>query len=283
MPSEHVIDVTAQTFQTEVVDYSHNTPVLVDFWAEWCGPCKQLTPMLEQLAEEFRGAFRLAKVDTDVEQQLAMTFRIQSIPTVCIVWGGRVLDQFQGAVPMEQLRQLLNQLFQELNITIPDEQGVPTDPTRARAYFQNKLAKEPNDGEALVGLGRLEVGDGNTDGATALFKKVEAASTHYTAAQAALATLGLLEQVAEAGGEDAARTKLQADPSDQRAAYLVACADAGAGRFVASLEALVALIATGTAEVKDDAKKDASVVFEAAGREDDQVEQLRRKLARLLF
>ncbi len=283
MASEHVVDVTAATFQTEVVEASMDRPVLVDFWADWCGPCKQLTPILEQLAEDYRGAFKLCKVDTDKERELAGSFRIQSIPTVAIVFGGRMLDQFQGALPKADLKRVLDSLLEQLNIPIPQADNAPTDPASATRYWQARLDKDAKDGEALLALGKLAVGAGNSDGAKALFEAIEAASPQYNAAQAALSTLGLLAEVAEAGGEATVRARLEGDPDDTEARYFVACADAGAGRFVAALDALVGLVATTRAEEKDRAKAAAATVFEAAGRDDPEIEALRRKLARLLF
>ena len=105
----HVFDATTETFETEVLQKSLQTPVLVDFWATWCGPCKTLGPMLEKLAGEYHGAFELAKVDVDKEQQIAAAFQIRSVPTVFLVKGGQIVDGFPGAVPEGQLREFLSQ------------------------------------------------------------------------------------------------------------------------------------------------------------------------------
>ena len=105
----HVVDITTDTFETEVLQKSMQTPVLVDFWATWCGPCKSLTPILEKLAGEYGGAFVLAKVDVDREQQIAAAFQIRSVPTVFLLVGGQPVDAFQGALPEGQLRQFLQQ------------------------------------------------------------------------------------------------------------------------------------------------------------------------------
>ncbi|RBC43630.1 thioredoxin, partial [Xanthomonas oryzae] len=105
----HVFDATTDTFETEVLHKSLTTPVLVDFWAVWCGPCKSLTPILEKLAGEYNGAFELGKVDVDKEQQIAAAFQIRSVPTVFLVKGGEIVDGFPGAMPEGQVREFLTQ------------------------------------------------------------------------------------------------------------------------------------------------------------------------------
>ena len=105
--TSHVFDATLADFETDVLKKSMDTPVLVDFWATWCGPCKTLGPVLEKLAAEFNGGFVLAKVDVDKEQQLAGYFQIKSVPTVMLVKGGQIVDGFPGALPEGQLREFL--------------------------------------------------------------------------------------------------------------------------------------------------------------------------------
>ena len=153
--SPHIFDVDQANFETEVLQASLTTPVLVDFWAEWCGPCKSLGPMLEKLAVEYNGAFRLGKVDVDKNQELAGIFGIRSIPTVILVKDGQILDGFAGALPEGQLRQFLSQHVQPLEGDLEDE--VPQDlaaesPEEAINRLQQEIATNPGRPELKLDL-----------------------------------------------------------------------------------------------------------------------------------
>src|SRR5215467_12581587 len=124
-----VIDVTEATFAEEVVQRSMSTPVVIDFWAEWCQPCKQLSPVLERLAQEGGGSWVLAKIDVDANPRIAATFRVQSIPTVYAVVGGQPVDAFQGVIPESQLRQWLAAVLQAGGVSVEQ----PEDPRFAAA------------------------------------------------------------------------------------------------------------------------------------------------------
>jgi putative thioredoxin len=283
MASSHVLDVTSANFQQEVVEFSRKHPVLIDFWAEWCGPCKTLGPTLEKLAGEYRGAFRLAKVNTDVERELAGAFRIQSLPTVVIFYQGQVLDQLVGALPEADLRHALDSLLAQLGIAVPTDEEAPSDPDNALSHWMQKSQENPDDGQAALELGRLYVTSGDLDAARQQFERIAVSCLEYGAGQAALATMALAETVSKEGGEAAVRAQLAEQPQDPRLIYLVACADAAAGRYIEALEALVGLVGSAKEPTRGEAKSAAATIFEAAGRTDDRVEALRRKLARLLF
>jgi putative thioredoxin len=165
----HVFDVGQDNFETEVLQASLTTPVLVDFWAEWCGPCKTLGPLLEKLAAQFNGAFRLGKVDVDKNQELAGMFGIRSIPTVMLVKDGQILDGFAGALPEGQLREFLSKHIQPLEAVEPAAEADAPDesPEQAINRLQQAIAAEPDQSELKLELALALMRTGNAVAAAA--------------------------------------------------------------------------------------------------------------------
>jgi putative thioredoxin len=213
----HVFDVDQQTFEADVLQASLSTPILVDFWATWCEPCKTLGPMLEKLAAEFNGAFRLGKVDVDTQQELAGMFGIKSIPTVMLVKDGQVLDGFAGALPEGQLREFLLRHVQPLEAAAGDEVAAAEEPAQAVNRLQQAIAAEPNKPELKLDL------------AVALMRneQIDAAEAELAALPANLATdaravrlrseLELAHSLQDAPERAALQQRLQANAEDWEA------------------------------------------------------------------
>jgi len=253
-----VIDVTEATFTTEVLERSMATPVVVDFWAEWCAPCKQLSPVLEKLAIEGDGAWVLAKVDVDANPRLAQMFRVQGIPMVYAVVGGQPVDAFTGVVPEAQLRQWLDAILRAGGVQVQ----TPEDPRLAAAD------------EAMM------AGDFGT--AEQAFKKILAESPADAVAEAGLAQVGLLRRVT---GIDATAVLASAldRPDDLPAQLLAADVEVILGRAEQGYARLVDLVRRTSGDERDKARAHLLSLFTVAGPDDPAVAAARRSLASALF
>jgi len=253
-----VIDVTEATFQSEVLERSLRTPVVIDFWAEWCGPCKQLSPVLEKLAIEAQGAWVLAKVDVDANPRLAQMFRTQSIPMVYAIVGGQPIDAFTGVVPETQLRQWLARVLEAAGMPVE----VPEDPRLTAAD------------DALV--------DGDLDAAVRAYRKILAESPADQAAEAGLAQVDLLRRVQ---GADPAAAVAGADaaPDDVQAQLRAADVQVLAGEAEKAYARLVDLVRRTAGEDRETVRKHLVSLFTVAGPDDPAVTAARRALAMALF
>ena len=241
----HVFDVDQQSFEADVLQASLTTPVLVDFWATWCEPCKTLGPMLEKLAAEYHGAFRLGKVDVDTQQELAGMFGIRSIPTVVLVKDGQVLDGFAGALPEGQLREFLSRHVQPLEAPAEpaEEEAVQETPEQAIDRLQQAIATGPDQPGLKLDLALALMHAG----------QVAAAEAELTALPANLATdaravrlrseLDLAHALKDAPALAELQQRVQADGSDWAARdqlgvrlLLEGDADAGLEQFLVVLQ-----------------------------------------------
>ena len=231
-PKPHVFDATTDRFEADVLQRSLQVPVLVDFWAEWCGPCKQLGPVLEKLAGEYHGAFELAKVDVEREQQLAAAFQIRSIPTVMLVKDGQIADGFPGALPEAQLREFLR------------HHGI--EPRAAEAVAEPEAAAAPDPHAEVVRLRKLadaepEVAGHRLDLALALLATggarearhlLDALPANLATDERAVKARSRLEFAAlleNAPPPDVLRKAIEADPGDLRARHLLGVHEIVAG------------------------------------------------------
>lgn len=283
----HVFDVSTDRFDAEVVQRSLKTPVLVDFWAGWCQPCKQLGPVLEKLAAEYNGAFVLAKVDVEIEQQLAAALQIRSIPTVMLVKDGQLVDGFPGALPEAQLREFLGHhgiVPAEAPEQPPAEpvEAPPLDPQAEVQRLRAAVEAEP-DKDALkldLALALLRVGE--SDQARSLLDALPAALTSDDRARRARAQLEFAATLKDAPATEALQQRLQADQDDHAARHLLGVRQIIAGQPDAGLNQLLELLRRDrdwSNGLPRKALLDAFQVIEDAA----VVGAARRKMASLLF
>lgn len=292
-----IIDGTQANFMAEVLEASRDLPVLVDFWATWCGPCKTLTPALERVIRAQKGAVKLVKIDVDQNRELVselsrMGLPMQSVPTVVAFWQGQVADTFSGALPESELKRFIEALLKMAGSSAPGEALITEAKTlleegqaaQAAQYFQAALQEAPDKPEAWGGLARALLTMGEDQQAEKLLAEVPAALTNHpeiTGAQAALALAreGQKAQAALSGLE----TRLAANPDDHEARYELAAALNASGERAEAAAALLAIIERDRAWRDDAARLQLLKLFEAWGMDDPATMAARRKLSAMLF
>jgi putative thioredoxin len=300
-----VIDVNEETFNTDVVERSRTTPVIMDLWAEWCGPCKQLSPVLEKLAAEADGQWILAKVDVDANPQLSAALQVQSIPMVVAVLGGQLVDGFLGAMPEAQVRQWIGQVLEvaeKMGMTVAgngaadaddqDEAGddlagamrgraTPAGPGfpggRAGASAPPPPAMPPAYAEARAAMER-----GDLDGAAKAFEEELAANPADPVARSGLAQVNLIRRVSS---YDQARARRDAaeHPADVAAQIRVADIELATGRVEEAFDRLLGVVRRTSGEERDQARAHLVSLFELLPPNDPLVKKARSALSALLF
>jgi putative thioredoxin len=278
-----VIDVDERSFQQEVVERSRSVPVVIDFWAPWCGPCRTLGPTLEKLAGESKGAWVLAKVNVDNNPRLAQAFGVQGIPAVKAVHDGKLVDEFTGALPESQVRTWLKRFVPDsASQQLEDLAALEAhEPLVAEQRYRQMLAKEPTNDDARLGLGRLLVQAGSPEGAT-LLGGIKLGSPQHAQAQAWLILAALFAE-AEASEAFELLGRVDESPSDWDARYLLAAHQIKGGRHADAVDLLLKIVAANRAFRDDGARKALLALFTALGDQHPLVAPGRRQLANLLF
>ena len=283
-------DVTEASFMADVIEASRETPIIVDFWATWCGPCKTLGPMLEAAVKAAGGKVRMVKVDVDKNQRIAAQLRIQSIPTVYAFWQGAPVDGFQGAVPASELK-----AFVEKAAALAGDGGLADALEAAEQMltegaavdaaetFAAILGEEPENSAAYGGLVRAHLALGKLDQAEAFLTAAPAATAKSKDMDAARAQLELAKQAANAGPEAELRVAVEADPQDHQARFDLAAALLAVDSAAEAVDQLLELFRRDREWNGGAAKTQLFTIFEALKPQDPIVLAGRRRLSSMIF
>jgi putative thioredoxin len=283
--SSFVIEVTGKNFEQEVIDRSHLVPVVIDFWAAWCGPCRLLGPVLEKLAAEYNGKFVLAKVDTDAESELALQFGVRSIPAVFAVRGGTAVDGFVGVQPESVIRMWIDRLLPTPAEALVAEGSrlEKTDPNAAVEKYSAAVALDPELTQAQTGLARIALDQGRLEDAQSRIRELEKRGFLEPDAEKVKAELTLRLQAGQVGGVEAARTALAANPDDLSLKFELAEALAATGQYADALALCLELVERDRKGIGEKARQTMVAIFQLLPPDSEIVTEYQRQLSLVLM
>ena len=282
--SQWTIDVNEENFEAAVLERSSEVPVLVDFWAEWCGPCKALGPVLEKLADEYAGGFVLAKLNVDENPNLAGMFGIQGIPAVKLFRDGELASEFTGALPEPMLREFLTKFLptaadQEAQAAMALEAEGKTQ--EAKSAYEAILAADANHGQALLGMARMAMTGGDNAAAREYLDRISLVADERKEADRMIARLNL--QAGGAQNEAVLREKIAADPKNIEARFDLAQSLAGVEKYDEALSEFLEVVKADRKFKDDGARKAMIQIFEVLGSDHPLTDKYRSELALVLF
>ena len=289
-PDGLIKDTTTQTFVKDVMEESKRQPVLVDFWAPWCGPCKQLTPVLEKVVRAAKGKVKLVKMNIDEHPAIPGQMGIQSIPAVFAFANGQPVDGFMGALPESQVIAFIERLTKDRIggeeadlLKAADTALVEGNPAEAAELYAQLLAEDATNVHALAGLARCYVETGAIEQAKQTLAMVPAAKANEASVAAARAALELAEQAKSLGPIADLEQKVAAAPTDYQARFDLAVALNGSGRRQEAVDHLIEIVKRNRQWNDDGARKQLVQFFEAWGPTDEATVDGRRRLSSILF
>lgn len=285
--SPYIFEATMDNFQQDVMEASSRTPILIDVWAEWCAPCKQLMPLLEKLADEYRGGFMLAKVNADQQEQLTRSLGVRSLPTVILVKDGQAVDGFNGALPESEIRKILDK-----HVEIPEDEEAPYDKAHrlweegdveaALAVLTEMNRNNPEDLKVLIDLAQLKAELGDLETAEQVLESLPPEEKMQHQAKQLAARIKFLKASAELPPIHELEDALDKDPKDPNALHLLALHHILQEKNAEAMALLIRLMQVDSKYKDEVAKTTLIELFDKLGNNNPDVRTYRRKLYTLM-
>jgi putative thioredoxin len=281
------IDVSANNFSEVIIEGSRKAPVIVDFWAPWCAPCRALTPILEKLAGEYQGKFTLAKINSDENQELAAEFGVRGIPNVKAFVDGKLVDEFSGALPEPLVRKFLERVIpspaEELRLEAREIYQQTKDAASALALLTRAIELDPKNERAIIDSAAIMVGLGQFEDAKRLLATLSPLTQMDESVSALRARMDFAASAAAAPDAESLKQRIARDPADLDARLLLANLCLASEDYATALDQLLEIVRRDRSFRDDIARKTMLQVFSLLGNEGDLVSEYRRRLARAMY